>query len=88
MTTFVTGSGLAMTEPDFWRRPLNNRMADFAVLREQGAFIPNEVGADLFGEAAKFYAVIRHAEVNEISRKPQLFCSGKGSTAIQDLPIE
>jgi methyl-branched lipid omega-hydroxylase len=88
VTTFVTGSGLAMTEPDFWRRPLNDRMADFAVLREQGALIPNEVGADLFGEAAKFYAVIRHAEVNEISRKPQLFCSGKGSTAIQDLPIE
>lgn len=88
MTTFVSGTGLAITDLDFWRRPLNERMADFAVLREQGAFVPSEFGAEVFGEPSSFYSVIRHAELTEISRKPQLFCSGKGSTAIQDLPIE
>jgi cytochrome P450 len=88
MTTFVSGSGLAISDADFWRRPLNERMADFAVLREQSAFIPNELGDTAIGEESSFYAVIRHAEVTEISRKPQLFCSGRGSTSIQDLPME
>jgi len=88
MTTFVSGSGLAISDPEFWRRPLNERMADFAVLREQGAFVPCSIEYNFLGESTPFYSVIRHAELTEISRKPQIFCSGQGSTAIQDLPQE
>ena len=40
----------------------------------------------LTGSDLPFYAVTRYAEVVEISRRPQDFCSGKGSTAIGDLP--
>ena len=39
MTTSVASSGLKISDPAFWRRPLNARMADFAVLREQGPFV-------------------------------------------------
>ncbi|MCL4122428.1 UNVERIFIED_CONTAM: hypothetical protein GTU68_003624 [Idotea baltica] len=34
-----------------------------------------------------FYSVVRHAEIVEASRKPELFCSGHGSN-IADLPPE
>jgi cytochrome P450 len=88
VTTFISPSGLSISDPEFWRRPLNDRMADFAGLREQSAFIPNELPNTIFGEPTGFYSVIRHAELLEISRKPQVFCSGRGSTTIQDLPTE
>ena len=29
-----------LIEADFWQLPLDERMAEFAVLREQGAFLP------------------------------------------------
>jgi len=87
-TTYASPSGLSIEQVDFWRRPLGERMADFAALREQSPFIPGEIEGNIFGEPVKFYSVIRHAELCEISRKPQIFCSGKGSTAVNDLPIE
>lgn len=88
MTTFVPKSGLEIGDAEFWRRPLNVRMSDFAELREQSAFIPGTLPENIFGEPVQFYSVIRHAELCEISRKPHLFCSGRGSTAIMDLPTE
>jgi cytochrome P450 len=88
MTTYVSPSGLSIGDSEFWRRPLAERMADFAGLREQSAFIPEAIPSNVFGDETKFYSVIRHAELLEISRKPHLFCSGQGSTAIQDMPME
>ena len=79
-------SGLSVGESGFWRRPLAERMADFAGLRaEHGALVPVELeGFD--GELHPFWAVIGHAELVEVSRRPQLYCSGHGSIAIQDMP--
>ena len=37
---------------------------------------------------AGFYAIARHADVLEISRQPELFCSGQGATTINDMPVE
>jgi cytochrome P450 len=87
-TTYVSPSGLSIGQSEFWCRPLAVRMADFAGLREQGAFIPEEIPSNVFGDSTTFYSVIRHAELTEISRKPHLYCSGQGSTSIQDLPTE
>src|SRR5436190_3783551 len=78
---------LSIGASQFWRRPLEARMADFAVLREEGAFIPAEVESPL-GPLETFYAVIRHAELVEISRAPEVWCSGQGSTSVQDMPAE
>ncbi len=81
---------LEITDAEFWRLPLAERMAQFAVWREEGPF-HHAVQRTLFmGEegADEFYAVTRYAEVLEISRRPLDFCSGRGSTAIADMPAQ
>ena len=35
-----------------------------------------------------YYAVTRHADVYAASRLPEVFCSGRGSTSIFDMPAE
>ena len=80
---------LEITDPEFWRLPLAERMAQFAVWREEGPFrlavLPTIfAGAD----GVDFLAVTRYAEVLEISRRPLDFCSGRGSTSIPDMPAE
>jgi cytochrome P450 len=77
-----------LSEPSFWQLPLAERMAQFAEIREQGAFIPVEVENPLTGTLDPFYAVTRFDEVMEISRRPQDFCSGRGAVSIQDMPAE
>ncbi|HET9071983.1 MAG TPA: cytochrome P450 [Acidimicrobiales bacterium] len=72
----------------FWRRPLADRMQVFAEWRAEGPFVPAHVEVPFFGQSVDFTAVIGHPEVAEISRRPQEFCSGRGSTAIVDLPVD
>jgi methyl-branched lipid omega-hydroxylase len=84
----MTSTRLSLSEPAFWRRPLEERMADFAELREVGPFTEAEVVSPLTGEPERFFAVTRYAEVLDISRRPQDFCSGQGSTSILDMPAE
>jgi cytochrome P450 len=85
--TSTSISGLSIGDPEFWRRPLGARMADFAAWREVGPFIPVDLEMPE-GEPLRFQAVVRYAELVEISKRPQTFCSGAGSTSIQDLPAE
>lgn len=83
-------TGIDLSQPEFWRRPLQARMDDFATLRATGPFtettIPDVTG--LVGSDTTFQAVTTFDEVVEISRKPDLFCSGQGSVSIQDMPAE
>jgi methyl-branched lipid omega-hydroxylase len=81
-------AGLRIGDAEFWRRPLAERMADFAVLREEGPFTRDEVPDPLTGGTVEYYAVTRYAELVEISRHPEDFCSGQGSTSINDIPAE
>ncbi|MEI7593611.1 MAG: cytochrome P450 [Actinomycetes bacterium] len=75
-------------DPMFWRRPMADRLADFAQLRETQPFV--RVGFDdpLTGEPDEFFAVTRYADVVEVSKRPQTFCSGKGSISIGDMPTD
>ena len=77
-----------VAQPSFWQLPLAERMAQFAEIREQGAFVPVEVQNPLTGADERFYAVTRYDDVVEISRRPQDFCSGEGAVSIQDMPAE
>ena len=81
----MTATALSIGQAEFWRRPLHERMADFATLREEGPFVATELPG-MFGDLVSFYAVLRHAELVHMSSNPQLFCSGQGSTSIQDMP--
>lgn len=84
----MTSERLSIGDAEFWRRPLDARMADFAELRKAGPFTRAEVPNFLTGERDEFFAVTRYAELVEISRHPQDFCSGNGSTSISDMPAE
>jgi methyl-branched lipid omega-hydroxylase len=79
---------LSIANPEFWHQPLAARMAHFAELRASGPFTRAAVLNPLSGEEDVFYAVTRYAELVEISRRPQDFCSGRGSIAIGDMPEE
>jgi methyl-branched lipid omega-hydroxylase len=74
--------------PGFWRQPLADRMAVFAQLRETGPFAPVVFDNPMSGLTERFDAVVRYAELVEISRRPQDFCSGKGAVSIPDMPAE
>jgi cytochrome P450 len=78
-----------LSSPEFWLRPHPEREAAFAALRRDrplsfhrefepppGLELPRGPG---------YWALVRHAEILETSRKPELFCSGQG-TNIPDLP--
>ena len=77
-----------LADPSFWTLPLEERMARFADIREEGPFVPVEFDNPLSGERERFWAVTRMDEVVEISRRPQDFCSGKGAVSIPDMPTE
>ena len=71
----------------FWGLPLADRAAVFARLRaeERRRFYPEPVVP--FGDKGPgFYALVRHADVVEVSRHPEVFCSRRGATNIVDLP--
>ncbi len=79
---------LKLGDPMFWRRPLDERMADFAALREEGPFVRAESDNPLTGVPDEFFAVTRYSDVVEISRHPQDYCSGQGSISIADMPTD
>jgi cytochrome P450 len=77
-----------LIDPSFWQQPLDTRMAEFAELREVGAFLPIEFDNPMTGERESFKAVTRYAELMDISKRPLDFCSGQGAVSIPDMPAE
>jgi cytochrome P450 len=77
-----------LVDPRFWRLPLEARMARFAELRELAPFLPATFDNPLTGATESFSVTTRYAEVVEISRRPEDFCSGKGAVSIPDMPAE
>ena len=73
---------------EFWRRSLDDRMADFAVMREAGPFTKAISANPLTGVPDEFYGVTRYAELVEISRHADDYCSGQGSISIADMPAD
>ena len=82
------GERLDLGDPAFWQRPLAERMADFAVLREEAPFVAGKQANPLTGTPDDFWAVTRYADVVEISRHPLDYCSGQGSISIADMPVD
>jgi cytochrome P450 len=79
---------IALGEPAFWVRPLEEREGAFATLRrERPVSFHQEPWLETlpFPRGPGFWALTRHADILEASREPELFCSGKGSN-IGDLP--
>jgi len=83
-----------LSDIEFWGRPPSERHASFAVLRAErpiAFFEEPDLGRDsaLALTPGPGYRVLsRHADVVEVSRNPDLYCSGKGALTIIDLPEE
>ena len=85
----MTVSGIDLSDTAFWGWPLADRAAAFALLRAQDRppfFAEPETP---FAEKGPgYYALVRHADVAEASRRPDVFSSGQGATSMVDLPVE
>jgi methyl-branched lipid omega-hydroxylase len=80
-----------LSTSDFWALPLDVREAAFATLRRERplAFFaePEIDSTDLdIPTGPGYYAVTRLADILEVSRQPELFCSGRGATSVIDMP--
>ena len=85
----MTIAGIDLSNTEFWGLPLPERAAAFALLRAQPKppfFAEPETP---FAEPGPgYYALVRHADVVEASKHPEVFSSAKGATSIPDLPVE
>jgi methyl-branched lipid omega-hydroxylase len=78
-----------LTDWDFWARPLSERNAAFRVLRERpGLAFFEEPDIVVVPQGPGYYALVRHADVIEASRRPEDFCSGQSAISIPDMPAD
>jgi methyl-branched lipid omega-hydroxylase len=81
-----------LSDMGFWALPLHEREQAFAVLRAERPLALFEdpdltVTSSIAPPPGRGYrAVTRHADVTEISRHPEIYCSSKGAISIIDLP--
>ncbi|MFB4317899.1 cytochrome P450 [Actinomadura sp. 21ATH] len=76
-----------LTDWDFWRQPHEFRHEAFKALRWAPSLRRfEEPDVVIVPRGPGYYALTRHADVVEASRRPQDFCSGKGAIAIPDMP--
>ncbi len=82
-------AGIDLSATEFWGLPLSERAACFALLRAlpRPQFF-SEPGTPFAEQGPGYYALVRHADVVEASRHPEVFSSGRGATSIADLPAE
>lgn len=76
-----------LTDWEFWRRPHEYRHEAFKALRRHPELIRfEEPDIVIVPQGPGYYALTRHADIVEASRRPQDFCSGKGAISIPDMP--
>ncbi len=79
-----------LASEDFWRRPIEEREGAFQLLRRERpvAFFessPPPAWREL-AQTAGFWALTRYADIESVSRQPEVFSSAAGATTILDLP--
>jgi methyl-branched lipid omega-hydroxylase len=84
----MTVAGIDLSDTAFWGLPLAERASAFALLRAQSPRFYAEPEVPFSEKGPGYYALVRYADVAEASRRPEVFCSGKGATNIADLPAE
>ena len=83
-----------LSDMAFWALPWSERERAFALLRAERPLAYFEepdlsITSALAPPRGRGYrAVTRHADVTEVSRHPEIYCSGKGAISIIDLPEE
>ncbi|SHN18083.1 cytochrome P450 [Cryptosporangium aurantiacum] len=87
MTSTHVSPGAELDDLSWWTRPVAERDALFAALRANNPrpYVPErDLSGDLRGGG--FWALTRYADVQEVSRRPDEFCSGLGTTIFDQPP--
>src|SRR5579859_708872 len=82
-----TATEFDLSQNEFWELSLADRHTAFAALRKFDAppyFADPDTPFTVQGQG--YYAFVRHADVLEASRHPEIFSSARGATSIVDLP--
>ena len=80
-----------LSSVEFWTLPWQEREGAFLTLRQERPLPFFQDPPDLpewLPRGPGYYAVTKHADILEISRQPELFCSSQGATSIVDMPTE
>ncbi|MFM8410175.1 MAG: cytochrome P450, partial [Alphaproteobacteria bacterium] len=85
-TTDLSVDEIRLGQPETWLRP--DREGIFAKLRaERPVSFQEEPEVPGFPKGPGYWAIVRHADVMQVSRDAETFISGRGSN-IADLPVE
>ncbi|MCF6476345.1 cytochrome P450 [Nonomuraea sp. MG754425] len=79
-----------LSDRGFWAKPMTEREEAFERLRSlrAPAFF-EEMEMSYAPKGPGYYALVKHADILEASRNPEVFCSGDGgATNIPDMPAE
>ena len=78
-----------LSDIEFWAKPWAERNAAFATLRRENpiAYFPEPI-VEPFPEGPGYFAITKMHDVLEISRHPEVFCSGQGAVSILDMPAD
>lgn len=78
-----------LSDIEFWAKPWAERNAGFATLRRENpiAYFPEPI-VEPFPEGPGYFAITKMHDVLEISRHPEVFCSGQGAVSILDMPVD
>ena len=83
-------SEIDLSSPEFWTAPRDWRFGAFRTLRDEDPFRffeEAQVENSPIPRGPGYRALTRHQDIWQVSRSPELFCSGKGSN-IGDMPVE
>ena len=78
-----------LSDIEFWARPWAEREGAFQVLRKErpfAFFTEPEIPVEWMEQGPGYYGIVKHKHIVEMSRQPELFCSGKGATSVIDMP--
>ncbi|MFC3999171.1 cytochrome P450 [Nocardiopsis sediminis] len=81
-------AGIDLADTAFWARPPQERHAAFARLRRRPPVFFAEADIGPIPAGPGFHALVRHADVVEASRTPQVFSSRPTAISIPDMPEE
>jgi cytochrome P450 len=79
---------IQLSDPEFWGRPVEEREGAFQTLRRERPVSFHAEWEFDFSPLPKgpgYWAITRHADIVQVSRNAEIFCSGKG-TQITDQP--